>query len=337
MSLPEKLLEAHLQHELAALRGTSLEQSLSTELEQLFDWFGRTRLENLVQSEQLKAQIAATLRDYTPTAELRAAARKHGTSLLLGLRSRPELLGDLVPDPAFESALEHATQADELRAELIRLGVHSPIFANLLSEILFTSIQDFMSDTQAMTGRVPGAGRLLRFGQDLVNQAVPALGQNFERIIKDFIRKNIGKTIKNSEEYLNRSMKPELLREAGRELWADLSRSKVARLPEYLNADRLESYEEPALLVWESLRKSELLRWALNTWVDSIFEVHGHQPTAGLLQILGLDREQFRGALLPILLPIFQEADESGFLKERIESRLRSFYESRAARALLDT
>ena len=335
MSLSEKLLEAHLEHELSALQGPGLQESLSTELGQLFDWLGKARLQDLVPSAPLKAQIVATLRDYTPTAELREAARKHTTTLLLGLHSRPELLGDLVPDPAFESSLEHATQATELRAELIRLGVHSPIFANLLSEILFTSIQDFMSDTQAMTGRVPGAGRLLRFGQDLVNQAVPALGQNFERIIKDFIRKNIGKTIKNSEEYLNRSMKPELLREAGRELWADVSKSQVSRLPEYLNADRLESYEEPALLLWENLRKSELLGWTLNTWVDSIFEVHGGRPAAELLKALGLDREQFQNALLPILIPIFEEAHKSGYLKARIEARLRSFYESDAAQKLL--
>ncbi len=328
----EKLLTAHVAFELNRWGDETLSAELAEELGALYDWLVSVPVETLVQRRSAVALLESRLIAVDATEDGRAFLRTLLQKTRIQLHSTHISLGQIVPRELYDRMVEVALGADRLRLELIREFVNSPIFTRIISEILIDGIKKFAQENNPGKN-LPGAQVLFALGQNLVSGVVPGLEQKFDANIKQFIAAHSREILRDSEEIVERSMKPELLRQAASDLyehWSDRTLSDLTMLlPDTTAADA--AFLEA---LWNNLRRP-LAENLATLWVDLFLNHYGTRPVAYLLGQGGMTREIFQREGDLVLAPALRAARESGYLETRMRARLGRFYESDAVKKLL--
>lgn len=329
-----KLLDAHVQHELNMFEGDAFQDVVTLETEAWLSEFDSIRPGDIGDPEVwadliIQALVADPVPDFLPAVVVPGLQE-----LFESLRESNETLGELVPPEVYKQSVENAIVAEKVRTEVVHTLLNNAIFAYLIAEILFSGIQDFLNEYNVLQ-HIPGASKLLKFGQNLVSQAAPGLSENLEKRIKEFIAQNTNKTILNSEKILNRGLTPEFLRESADGLWKDFRNRRPANLPDYIDARHFPDYMQPFLQLWDHLRETEFFRRIVRRGAHIFFEHNAEASITGLLNNAGIHSDLIQRTIKTGAPPIIRRLKQSGFLEARIRNRLRGFYESDMARDIL--
>ena len=331
----DKLLRAHIAHELSLFEEAELKRVLEGELPLLYDWAAERTPEELAPRAEMAAFARRALIEAKPEQASLDFGLEMARTLLGSLRDRKEKGSDVLSREAYDRAAATIGEDEQLRRTGVHLMVNNAVFAMVISETLYHGIEDFMTQSK-LTQTIPGAQSLFKLGQDMLSSAVPALKDNFEKTIKEFIKNNAGNIIKSSEEFLNRSLGPETIKEAADQVWRDAVERPVSELPDLIGEDKLANHRDIAQAFAENFRGTELFAHLIDRVLDFYYERFGDKPLNESLKTAGLTKELLVTEVVPPVLNLARRARESGYLEGVIERRLRSFYESPAAAELLD-
>ncbi len=330
----EKLFEAHVAHELKQWRGKALNKRLDQDITAFADWAETIRIGQLSDPQRLSALARRrVLEAELPDAliEMIGNIAKHLIALPINGQTR---LGEVVDDALFAKGIDLAVELRSIREEIIRGSLHSPLFALMVTDILYHGIRDYVVGENLLSQKLPGVSSLLSRGAGALNKRVPQLEARIEKGVRGFIDSNMQSTVAQSEVFLKKAMTDERIRELATEIWHVLRKSPLS-ISEFLGDAEVEAVLVFSHEFWLKLRQTDYLRELIDSGLQAFFDRYAALSLAQLLQDIGVDRATLRSEARELMPALIALVDESGFLEAQIRRRLEGFYKSKAASSAL--
>lgn len=326
----EQLLQAHVAFELKQWRGKTLEKRIKEDISAFWDWAKGLPLSEFSSPEQV-TDIARRLVHEMPLPEgitgIIGTVTKHLINLPVNSETR---IADVLDEELYDEGTELIISLRELREELIRQAVNSPVYGSLVTEILYNGIRDYLTSDNALTQKIPGVSSLLNKGAGAISKRIPDL----ENRLRQSVETNLNRTIKQSEKFLNESLTDKRIRHIAEELWSMLQHSPLS-IAELVADEDIDDIIAYGFKLWLHLRETEYLVELIREAIEHVFSEYGDSKLSKLLEMVGVNKKLLQAEALAIVPAIIEVADASGFLEETIRRRFEPFYASKEAAKLI--
>lgn len=329
------LLEAHVQYELSLFSSERIESSLRGEIGSIYDYAAARNVQDLLPRASITDWILTELKQAQASPDMLAFLGTASDRLISAAQASREKVGDLVRREDHERAVDILIESSQMREDMSRDFARSMFFRRLISEVLFFSIKRFLGEDNILAKSIPGVSSLFKFGQNLVNQAMPNLDENMTRVIKDFINKNMDSVVRYTETVLTGQMDDKLIRELADSFWEDLEKRPVSQIASDYKQVPVARVQDASSSFWNHLRSTDFAGRIVRTAVDAWFEFYGSRQIGAVLGEAGWSRERVIDGALKAALPVFADARERGALEQILRRRLEGFYSSAEAAAAL--
>ncbi|PCJ38705.1 MAG: hypothetical protein COA99_11360 [Moraxellaceae bacterium] len=332
--LAQKLLDAQVEFFMEQLTGEDFEKIVEEELDKFFDDIEDVTLGEVVTSDQIKQVVKKYVKEveiHGAIPELMGEIAEHVYDLPVHDTNK---VGDLVSDEQFEVALEKALEMEDLRKRAIGQIVANPVYSDLVSDLLYSGIKDYISDNP-VTKNVPGAASMLKFGKSMMNKAAPNLEAAIEENVKKFIKKNASKSLKQSEKFLNKTLSNEKISEISQDAWEKIKGKKISTFREAISAADLQDFLVLGYEFWLELREVSYTLDVLDSGIDFFFSKYGDSTLRLILEEVSIKKEMLTEEAMLFAPPAIEVLKENGVLEKVLRRRLEPFFFSEKALALL--
>jgi len=330
----DRLLEAHLRHELAEWEGGRLEQTVSWYVSMLFRWCETVKLDEVVTREQ----IMGVIQRYVIELRLSGAITElSGELSRLVLRSRAAAdtrVDEILAPASYEEIAEKLIALDGVRRELIALVARSATFASINARMLARSLLDLIVPPAAL-GRARVAEAALAFAERIVERVAPELKRRTADELASYLaarRASLGAAI---EAHLLSVLHPDHLRSLLDEVWDEVAPMRLSEAFALLGEQDLEDFVVLVFEFWQRYRRTPFFRRISEEMVDHFFRKYGQESLSLLIEDMGVDEQMVRAELTSFLAPMVQQAAKSGALEQLLRERLSRFYRSPSALSAL--
>lgn len=335
LDLATELLEQHVKHELAALKGAKLRKSLEREVRALFGYAGQLTLNRVCSAEQVMGVIQRLVMDMELDAGIPELAAEMATEVLNADVQEQTRLKDVLSREQATAFLEEALELKHHRERVISSIMAHPVYQELVSNVVYQGLVNYLYEDNLITKSVPGVGSVMKFGKKMANKAVPGLDETFERRIKGWLSDSLPGLISRSEAFLHKALTDDELRDTVMAAWVSLEDHTIAELQEGLGDIQLQEFVVLGYEFWLSFRQTAYFEGCCRAVVEKLFERYGDQPLTALLEDVGVDEAMVMAELDAFALPIVDVLREEGYLEEALRRRLSPFYKSAAVKKLL--
>jgi hypothetical protein len=318
----EKLLGAHVAYEIARLRGASLERVIDERVRDLFGWFEELPLADAVRQEDVLAIAQRYALELRLSGGISELAGEIARLVAKSPANAEAFVGDVVSSQSFEEFSEKIAGLDDLRGEIISLVARSEAVGVVTARVMAHVLTDLLrrASTPASVGPV---ARLL-------DRLLPALERRaaalFGRTLDDYRGTFAGQI----EHHLRVILDGDALHELAEELWLHISRLRLSEALGYLGEKDLEDFVVLCFEFWLRLRKTPYMRGILATAIGYFYEKYGEESVADVISDMGVSAEMLANELKLLLVPLADQAIESGFLERQLRLHLQDFYASEA-------
>ena len=328
-----RLLEAQLAFFLAEFEGERLRQNLAIEAEAYCDLLENVSVRELLSPDDVIGWIERNVLAYEPTEGFR---RQAVLLFEMGLNnpSHQQLpMRQLLNRQIYDLMVERLISRPALREELIHGVLGSPVYHQLLSDVLYHSITDYLVTANPLSRNVPGVSSLMKVGKGVMSK-LGGLDQAVESTLKTYIQANIRATADYSEKLLDKALSNDKLRALADALWPRLEAYELGQATRHLEIEGL-SYM--AMVFWNQIRQTDYMKAQVRYLVNAWYEHTGNTPAMDVLTDLGIPREQVVREVIAIGRPLLTAWTRSGYIERRLREHLQHFYLSPAAQHLWDS
>ncbi len=335
MDQAEKLLQAHIAFELKRWTAKKVSKDLDPFIDGVWNWLDDTHVSAMVSADTAVDTALRWLDQwYLPDTltVLIGSIAKRLIQLPVNTQTR---IGDVVDDELYNAGVELIVDMDDLRENLIKQATESPLYAMLISNVLYSGIRDYLSSSSGAVQKVPGMGSLLSKGSAALNKRMPGLESAIEDRLRNFIRGNTEKSIRNSQQFLLDALGPDEIRQLAEEIWKDGKDAQLS-VTDMIGDEDIDRLASFGLQVWHELRQTEYIQELVREGIQGFYEVYGSQSLAALLNHIGLNRDLVSEEIRTLAPELLQHAHDTGLLETWLELQLAPFYRSTACTKLLN-
>lgn len=300
----------------------------------------------LADARQLKLGEAVSLEAIQETARKYVAQMKIGGALpvLVGDIARvvyehpvhdDTALKDLLPDQDFREILDKALEMQTLREAIIRESVSNPVYAELITELLYSGIRGYVAGSERFAKRVPGASSALKLGKAMLSRANPELGSVVEENLKAYVNRNTQASLKASEQFLNESFASEEFRQMVLDMWHANKHLSVAELRGFAGSVDIEELFVILYEYWQRLRRTDFIAELVDAGIKTFYDKYRQRSLATLLEDIGLDRDMMLEDAMRFAPRAIAALQKKELLAPLIRSNLADFYASDEVRRIL--
>lgn len=329
------LLEQHVKHELAALKGAKLKKSVANELDELFALTESVTLNRVSSVEQVMAVIQRIVIDMELDAGLPELAADMATEVLNSAVQAETPLKDIISREQATAFLEEALELRQQREQIIREVMAHPVYQELVSNVVYHGLVNYLYEDNLITKAVPGVGSMMKFGKRMANKAVPGLDETFERRLKAWLSDSLPGLITRSEQFLHKALTDDELRDSVMAAWISLEERSLADLNDGLGDVQLQEFVVLGYEFWLTFRQTPYFRACALAVVEHLFARYGDQPLGVLLQDIGVTRALVMSEIEAHGLPLVDVLRDEGYLEALLRRRLQPFYKSAAVGKIL--
>lgn len=333
--LAHALLEQHVKHELASLKGAKLSRFLAIEVDELFGYAGTLTLNRLTSVEQVMGVIRRIVIDMELDAGIPEMSAEMATQVLNAPVQKSSRLRDIITREQATGFLEQALELRQQRERLISEIMVHPVYQELVSNVVYQGVVNFLYEDNLITKSVPGVGSMMKFGKRMANKAVPGLDESFERRFKAWLSDSLPGLIARSEQFLHRALTDDELRDSVMAAWVSVEDCTIEELQEGLGDVQLQEFVVLGFDFWLQFRKTGYFEGCARAVVEHLFTMYGDRPVIELLSDVGVDRDLVIAEVNALAVPLIDALREEGYLEALIRRRLEPFYTSAAAKKLL--
>lgn len=327
----QAMLDAHVAFHLEQLTGDHLATEIEEMLDFLLGWARKIKLADVVTPSMIKATVHKYAIDMEPGPGLPELVAQTARRLYQHPGHDQALIKDLLSDDAFQDLLDKSVDMEELRERIISETVNNPVYTDLISDVLYHGIRDFITQNP-LTKKIPGAQSMMKLGKSVMDRATP----NMEEVVIKYIRKNLNASLRQSEQFLNRMMTKEKLAAVVTDVWDKVKIEPVSRFRDYVSEEDVEDFFVIGYEYWRQFRKTEFFRSLADAGVDFFFDLYGKSSLQHLLDELGISRDMLLDDALHYGPHVVRALNKKGVLEPLIRRQLTPFYSSEAAGKLLD-
>ncbi len=330
----QTLLQLQTDFLIRQISGEALRQRVDEELTLLLQELGQRRLHELIDHAALLELLQKHVLGYQPGSTLRSELRNH----ILRLLNSP-VFQEAVPEHLLHTEdIQNLVRTLLAQKELLQTVVHNslanPVYAEVLSDLLYHSIKDYMLQENLLTKKVPGMASLMKIGKGVVEK-MGNLEENFEKAIKNYIRKNIASSISLSEQLILQACEGPAIERALLDLWQQIRSTPMHRLTRHVNAENLQTIDDLLQSAWNRWRVTPLARRLAADLLQTWFESNTERTLGQLLNLLSIDIRTLVLDALPVIEPATTLLIDNGFLHQRLQARLLEFYQQDSVQHLL--
>ncbi|MCR8915150.1 hypothetical protein FDP08_18395 [Marinobacter panjinensis] len=333
--LANALLEQHVKHELASLKGAKLRRFLATEVDALFDYAGTITLNRLISVEQVMGVIQRIVIDMELDAGIPEMAAEMATEVLNAPVQGTSRLRDIITREQATGFLEEALELRQQRERVISEIMAHPVYQELVSNVVYQGVVNYLYEDNLITKSVPGVGSMMKFGKRWANKAVPGLDESFERRFKTWLSDSLPGLVARSEQFLHRALTDDELRDSVMAAWVAVEDRTIEELHEGLGDVQLQEFVVLGYEFWLQFRKTAYFEGCTRAVVERLFDMYGDSPVIELLSDVGVDHDLVMAEVGALAVPLIDVLREEGYLEALIRRRLEPFYKSAATKKLL--
>ncbi|OZB13434.1 MAG: hypothetical protein B7X58_09525 [Marinobacter sp. 34-60-7] len=335
--LADALLEAHVKHEMAALKGTKLTRFIHQELDELLALSEQMPLNRLTSADRVMGVIRRVVMNMELDAGIPELAAEMATEVMRAPVQAQTPLGDILSREQASAFLEEALELRHQRDRVIREIMAHPVYQELVSNVVYHGLVNYLYEDNLITRSVPGVGSMMKFGKKMANKAVPGLDETFERRIKAWLADSLPGLIVRSEQFLQKALSDDELRDSITAAWMAVEDKTIAELREGLGDVELQEFVVLGYDFWLTFRQTAYFESCAEAVVAHLFAKYGDRPVRDLLNDIGVTRDLIEAELDAYALPVIDVLREEGYLEALIRRRLTPFYRSSAAKKLLSS
>ena len=334
-SLVDTLFEAHVKHEVAALKGAKLKKFLEQEVDELLGYAEKVPLGRLISPEQVMGVIKRIAVNMELDAGIPELAAEMAAEVLKAPVQADTTLGEILSREQASGFIEEALELRQQRERIISEIMAHPVYQELVSNVVYHGLVNYLYEDNLITRSVPGVGSVMKFGKKMANKAVPGLDETFERRIKAWLAESLPGLIVRSEQFLHRALTDDELRDSVMAAWVSLENQTIAELQDGLGEVELQEFVVLGYDFWLNFRKTAYFEGCARAVVEHLFAKYGDRPVMDLLNDIGVTRDVIVTEIAELGLPIIDVVHKEGYVEALVRRRLGSFYKSAAAKKLL--
>lgn len=334
-SLVDTLFEAHVKHEVAALKGAKLKKFLEQEVDELLGYAEKVPLGRLISPEQVMGVIKRIAVNMELDAGIPELAAEMAAEVLKAPVQADTTLGEILSRKQASGFIEEALELRQQRERIISEIMAHPVYQELVSNVVYHGLVNYLYEDNLITRSVPGVGSVMKFGKKMANKAVPGLDETFERRIKAWLAESLPGLIVRSEQFLHRALTDDELRDSVMAAWVSLENQTIAELQDGLGEVELQEFVVLGYDFWLNFRKTAYFEGCARAVVEHLFAKYGDRPVMDLLNDIGVTRDVIVTEIAELGLPIIDVLHKEGYMEALVRRRLGSFYKSAAAKKLL--
>lgn len=334
-SLVDTLFEAHVKHEVAALKGAKLKKFLEQEVDELLGYAEKVPLGRLISPEQVMGVIKRIAVNMELDAGIPELAAEMAAEVLKAPVQADTTLGEILSREQASGFIEEALELRQQRERIISEIMAHPVYQELVSNVVYHGLVNYLYEDNLITRSVPGVGSVMKFGKKMANKAVPGLDETFERRIKAWLAESLPGLIVRSEQFLHRALTDDELRDSVMAAWVSLENQTIAELQDGLGEVELQEFVVLGYDFWLNFRKTAYFEGCARAVVEHLFAKYGDRPVMDLLNDIGVTREVIVTEIAELGLPVIDVLHKEGYMEALVRRRLGSFYKSAAAKKLL--
>lgn len=325
-----QLLDAHVAFTLDQLLGDELPAQLADWVDYLLEKARKLKLKDVVTPSMIKATAHKYAIHMEPGPGLPELVAQVARAVYNHPGHEQALLKDLLGDNDFQDIVNKALDLEKAREQIVHEAVRNPVYTDLISDVLYHGIRDFMANNP-LTKKIPGAQSMMKLGKSMMDKATP----NIEETILKYIRKNLNASLRQSEQFLNRSLTREKMTGIASDIWDGIKHEPVARFRDYIGEEDVEDFFVIGYEYWRGFRNSEYYRSMIDAGVDLFFDVYGKHSLHHILDELGVTRDMLLDDAEHYAGHVLKALHKKGFLEEAVRRQLEPFYSAPATVAIL--
>lgn len=329
-----QLLEAQIAFFIEQVTNDGFEQIVKEEIDYFYSIINTLTLNDVVNPDQIKQ----TIQKYSQELEIHGAVPELLGEIAQHVYDHPAhdntLVSDIVTDQQFKDILEKALEKEDLRERAIKQAVANPVYAALVSDLLYNGIKDYATDN-AVTKNIPGASSMMKLGKNMMNKAAPKLEKAIEENVKRFIEKNASATLKQSERFLTKTLDNDKIREISLDIWDKAKLQKLSSFRKAITADDLQDFLVMGYDYWLAFRKTSYYAYLVDSGVDFFFNKYGDSPLTLILEEVSIEKSMLSDDAMRFAPPILEMLKENGILADIFRRRLEPFFLSESTLAIL--
>lgn len=330
----KKLQESHVRHELNRFKTKEFQQTIREETAALFRWIKNITLREIVTPEQIIDLMERNVVELPVAGGVTELAGEMSQRVLASPQNNITALEDIFPRKPYDDIVDKIGGLEKARQDLICHLVNSSIYAQQISEVLFTGIKEYLLAENIFAQKVPGLASLIKLGKFAVNKTLHPLEVAVEKTVKSYIEKNLGNTIRRSEKSLNAYFDEAHIIEMGDEIWTSVSKTKLSEYFRMVDAGDMEDFIIIGYDFWLHFRKTPYFKAIYTDLVYFFFEKYGDRELDLIAEDVGVTEKIVVNELVQTLSHGIKKTLANGYLEERIRARLEHFYLSPETAAL---
>ena len=330
------LLEQHVKHELANLKGAKLKKFLQTEVAELYDHAGQVTLNRVTSVDQIMGVIQRIVVDMELDAGIPELAAEMATEVLRSPAQAETKLKDIITRDQASAFLEEALELRHQRERIISEIMAHPVYQELVSNVVYHGLVNYLYEDNLITKNVPGVGSMMKFGKNLANRAVKGLDEAFERRIKAWLSDSLPSLIARSESFLHKALTDDELRDSVMAAWVSVEDKTIDDLHAGLGEVQLQEFVVLGYEFWLTFRQTGYFEEMARAVVVHLFEKYGDRPVTDLLGDVGVDQAVIIKEVEELGIPLVDLLREEGYLEAALRRRLEPFYKSAPVNKILE-
>lgn len=329
-----KLLENHVAFEMDAFNAQSLTEWVEETLKDVWMHFDKTPLEAFVSAKTIIEGIQRNVVEREIPGAVAEVAGEGAASLFSADFHLQMKVNELVSTRQVEELIDKTLELKEHREAFMAKVVHQPIYADLVSDLMYRGIVRYIYDENVFSKKIPGVSSMLKFSTKMVNKTVPKLEGAVEENVKAFIADNISMLLRQSQSFLSETLTDEELKNIFLDIWQGVEGRELGELQSGIDTIDLTEFVVLGYEFWKSFRETEYFITCCRHIVDYLYEKYGAEPVSVLLSDFSVTPESILDEVSAFMPDILDSLKLSGFIESLIRQRLGAFYQSVGA---LDT
>ncbi|MEQ6884165.1 hypothetical protein [Salicola sp. Rm-C-2C1-2] len=330
-----RLLEAHVQHELARMDTNALREDLEREVGYVFEAADRIRMNDVISAETVNGIIHRHTVAREMPAVIPEMAATFTQEVIGSAFHRQATLADIMDRQRLEGFVDQVLLLREQRQQLIDRMLDQPVYRELVANLMYEAIVRYVYEENLLSRRVPGVGSALRFSSKMLNKAVSGLDEVWEKSIKSSISRNVEKLTRQSADFLAEHLTDQELKTSVMDAWDAFCDRPLEELAQGLGEVEWSEFVVMGYDYWLAFRKSDYYRNAYETVVNRLFEFYGDRFLGELLAEFNIDQATVMTEVDAVLPQVLEALKANGLLEGIVRRRLEAFYTSEAALSAL--
>lgn len=327
------LLAAHRQHLLAQFAADNVANTLSREVNAFLDWSQTRPINAVVKVEDIQSIAQRYVLQQAPSTGLQTQILHLVKAAINSPINDKTYIHQLIEHKDYLAIVDKIASHEQLRQDIIHTVVGNPVYAKLLSDIVYQALSDYLGSENPLAKKVPGMSSLMKMGKGIMEST----GGNaaLESALKSYLHKNTQKIVDISEKILLKTLDAKQIHHVADQLWHKVRALPLSVVKQYINQQDIEFGVKTGVTLWNHARHTAYAQEMLNELISAWYQGFAQQDGVSLLADLNISREQLVQEILLFVQPVVADMLETGFIAARIDAQLSDFYQSEAVAALL--